>query len=75
MEKFDTADTGAGQESLLSDLKNIPTQAVMQSEIAEEDEEDLENVDKQTKIEGNDENFLNVIFLTSVLFQMLVWKL
>ena len=65
MEKFDTADTGAGQDSLLSDFKNIPTQAVMQSEIAEEDEEDLENADKQTKNEGNDENFLNVIFLTS----------
>ena len=55
MEKVTSADTGAGAESS-ADIKSMPIQSVMQSEIAEEDEENAENTESQ----ANDEKFLNV---------------
>jgi hypothetical protein len=59
MEKVTSGDTGAGAESS-TDLKSMPIQSVMQSEIAEEDEENAENGESQATKNGNDEKFLNV---------------
>ncbi len=59
MEKVTSADTGAGAESS-ADIKSMPIQSVMQSEIAEEDEENAEITEGQDRKNGNDEKFLNV---------------
>ena len=42
LEKVST-DTRIEQDNILGDLKDIPTQSVMQSEIAEENEDELDN--------------------------------